>query len=321
MLQRTCLAAHSWSPYRACREGPLDVRELRCPAAWPRGLTRSCLRVSRVSDPWRLCQAIRTRLRASRGPRETAFAPRTSVFPERAEAQRVTQIRFDFVARFAAARDGATPLRQTRLMAAKKNKLATQVRCWWSGEDPQMVRYHDTEWGVPVHDDRMLFEFLTLEGAQAGLSWSTILRKREAYKKAFAEFDVERVARFTEKKLASLMLDPGIVRNRLKLGSTVKNARAFLRVQEEFGSFSAYQWRFVDGTPLQNAVRTRKDIVARTEISDALSKDLKKRGFSFVGSTIMYAHMQAVGMVNDHWVECFRHAKLAGKMTKRRTKR
>ncbi len=181
-----------------------------------------------------------------------------------------------------------------------------------------MTEYHDREWGVPVHDDRTLFEFLTLEGAQAGLSWSTILRKREAYRQAFADFDVERVARFTPVRIERLMLDPGIVRNRLKLESTVKNARAFLRVQEELGSFAKYQWRFVDGAPLQNRVRARGDVPARTAISDALSKDLKKRGFSFVGSTIMYAHMQAVGMVNDHWVECFRSSKLSGKMTKRR---
>jgi DNA-3-methyladenine glycosylase I len=172
-----------------------------------------------------------------------------------------------------------------------------------------------------VYDDRVLFEFLTLEGAQAGLSWSTILRKREAYRKAFANFDVQSVARFTPRQVERLMLDPGIVRNRLKLQSTVSNARAFLRVQEEFGSFSDYQWRFVEGTPIQNNVRTRSAVPARTAISDAFSKDLKKRGFSFVGSTIIYAHMQAVGMVNDHWVECFRSAKLAVKMTKRRIKR
>ncbi len=178
-----------------------------------------------------------------------------------------------------------------------------------------MIEYHDTEWGVPVHDDQKLFEFLVLEGAQAGLSWSTILRKREGYRRAFANFEVERVARFTPAKLARLMLDAGIVRNRLKLESAVKNARAFLAVQREFGSFSAYQWGFVNGAPLQGRIRTRKDIVPRTSVSDAFSKDLKKRGFNFVGSTIIYAHMQAVGMVNDHQLECFRHAKLAGKTT------
>jgi len=183
-----------------------------------------------------------------------------------------------------------------------------------------MIAYHDSEWGVPVHDDRVLFEFLTLEGAQAGLSWLTVLRKRAAYRAAFADFDVQRVARFTPQRIERLMQDPGIVRNRLKLESTVKNARAFLKVQEEFGSFAGYQWRFVDGAPLQNAVRARKDVPARTAISDTFSKDLKKRGFSFVGSTIIYAHMQAVGMVNDHWLACFRAKKLAGKVTRPRTK-
>jgi DNA-3-methyladenine glycosylase I len=159
---------------------------------------------------------------------------------------------------------------------------------------------------------------LTLEGAQAGLSWLTVLRKREAYRAAFAAFDVQRVARFTPPQIERLMLDPGIVRNRLKIESTVKNARAFQEVQAKFGSFAAYQWRFVDGVPLQNAVRKRADIPARTAISDAFSKDLKKRGFSFVGSTIIYAHMQAVGMVNDHWLECFRALKLSGKKPRAR---
>jgi DNA-3-methyladenine glycosylase I len=196
-----------------------------------------------------------------------------------------------------------------------------KLRCWWCGDDPQMVEYHDEEWGVPVHDDRVLFEFLTLEGAQAGLSWSTILRKREAYRKAFAGFDVQRVARFSPQKIETLMLDSAIVRNRLKLESTVKNARAFLRVQEEFGSFSEYQWRFVGGAPVQNGVQARSAVPARTAISDAFSKDLKQRGFGFVGSTIIYAHMQAVGMVNDHWVLCFRSKTLAKKMTKRRIPR
>jgi len=205
-------------------------------------------------------------------------------------------------------------------MATNKTATAARKRCWWTGDDPLMIAYHDTEWGVPVHDDRVLFEFLTLEGAQAGLSWLTVLRKREAYRAAFAEFDVERVARFTPQRIERLMQDAGIVRNRLKLESTVKNARAFLKVQEEFGSFAKYQWRFVDGVPLQSTVRVRKDIPARTSVSDTFSKDLKKRGFSFVGSTIMYAHMQAVGMVNDHWLDCFRSAKLAGKLTKPRAK-
>jgi DNA-3-methyladenine glycosylase I len=204
------------------------------------------------------------------------------------------------------------------MVARKTSASARKVRCWWSGDDPLMIAYHDTEWGVPVHDDRVLFEFLTLEGAQAGLSWLTVLRKREAYRAAFADFDVQRVARFDSQRLERLMQDPGIVRNRLKLASTVKNARAFIEVQEEFGSFSAYQWRFVDGVPVQNEVRVRQDVPARTEVSDAFSKDLKKRGFSFVGSTIMYAHMQAVGMVNDHWLDCFRSPKLAGKVKKPR---
>jgi len=206
-------------------------------------------------------------------------------------------------------------------MAARKTTATRKVRCWWCGDDPLLIAYHDTEWGVPVHDDRVLFEFLTLEGAQAGLSWLTVLRKREAYRAAFSNFDVQSVARFTPQRIERLMQDPGIVRNRLKLESTVKNARAFLKVQAEFGSFAAYQWRFVDGVPLQSAVRARRDVPARTAVSDALSKDLKKRGFSFVGSTIMYAHMQAVGMVNDHWLDCFRSAKLAKKLGKPRAPR
>lgn len=181
------------------------------------------------------------------------------------------------------------------------------VRCAWCGTDPLYVAYHDTEWGVPVHDDRKLFEFLILEGAQAGLSWITILRKREAYREAFAEFEPEKVARFTERKIESLLLNPGIVRNRLKVGSAVSNARAFLELQEEFGSFDAYQWRFVDGQPIRHQYRTLREIPPTSKESDAFSRDLKKRGFRFVGSTIMYAHMQAVGMVNDHVLGCFRH--------------
>jgi DNA-3-methyladenine glycosylase I len=164
---------------------------------------------------------------------------------------------------------------------------------------------------VPVHDDRVLFEFLVLEGAQAGLSWITILRKRDNYRRAFDGFDPEKVARYGAPKVRALLGDAGIVRNRLKVESTIGNARAFLEVQEEFGSFAAYQWRFVDGEPLQNRRRTLKDIPPRTEVSDALSKDLKKRGFRFVGSTIVYAHMQAVGMVNDHVDACFRKAECA----------
>jgi DNA-3-methyladenine glycosylase I len=182
-------------------------------------------------------------------------------------------------------------------------------RCPWAQGELDVV-YHDEEWGVPVHDDRRLFEFLTLEGAQAGLSWSTILKKREHYRAAFAEFDPARVARFNPQKQQRLLQNPGIVRNRLKIASTIDNARAFLAVQAEFGSFDAYLWGFVDGRPIQNSWRTTSEVPASTPVSDALSKDLKRRGFRFVGSTICYAFMQAVGMVNDHLVTCPRHAAL-----------
>jgi DNA-3-methyladenine glycosylase I len=185
-------------------------------------------------------------------------------------------------------------------------------RCAWAGTDPLYQVYHDREWGVPVHDDRLLFEFLTLEGAQAGLSWITILRKRAAYQAAFAGFDPEIVARFDEARVAELMANAGIVRNRLKVASTISNAQAFLKVQEEFGSFAAYQWRFVDGAPIRNAWRSITEVPASTPVSDALSRDLKKRGFRFVGTTICYAHMQAVGMVNDHTVDCFRWQEVGG---------
>lgn len=185
------------------------------------------------------------------------------------------------------------------------------TRCGWAGTDPLYVAYHDEEWGVPVHDDRALFEFLVLEGAQAGLAWITILRKREGYRRAFEGFEPSRVARFDEGKVERLLADPGIVRNRLKVRSAVSNARAFLEVQEEFGSFDAYQWGFVGGRPIRNRFATLAELPPRTEISDALSEDLKKRGFRFVGSTIVYAHMQAVGMVNDHLVSCFRHREVA----------
>ena len=174
-----------------------------------------------------------------------------------------------------------------------------------------MLDYHDREWGVPVHDDRTHFEFLLLEGAQAGLSWSTILRKREAYRRAFSEFDPHKVARYTEKKIQSLVADPGIVRNRMKIEAAVKNARAFLAIQEEFGSFDAYCWPFVGGKPLLNRRKLSREIPATSPESDAFSKDLKRRGFGFVGSTIIYAHMQAVGMVNDHLVDCFRYRQVA----------
>lgn len=189
-------------------------------------------------------------------------------------------------------------------------KATERIRCAWaSGE--QMIRYHDEEWGVPVHDDRMLFEFLILEGAQAGLSWSTILNKRENYRRAFDHFDPVRVARYERKKVRQLLADSGIVRNKLKIASTIANAKAFLLVQEEFGSFDRYIWQFVGGKPRVNAIRSMKQIQARTPESDAMSKDLKKRGFNFVGSTICYAFMQAVGMVNDHLVDCFRYKVLA----------
>jgi DNA-3-methyladenine glycosylase I len=174
-----------------------------------------------------------------------------------------------------------------------------------------MLEYHDREWGVPVHDDRKHFEFLVLEAAQAGLSWSIVLRKREAYRRAFSGFDPHKVARYTEKKLQSLVADPGIVRNRMKIEAAVKNARAFLAVQDEFGSFDAYCWRFVDGRPLVGRRTRTGEIPATSAESDAFSKDLKRRGFSFVGSTIIYAHMQAIGMVNDHLVQCFRYRQVS----------
>jgi DNA-3-methyladenine glycosylase I len=179
-------------------------------------------------------------------------------------------------------------------------------RCSWCGTDPLYCRYHDTEWGVPVHNDRRLFEMLILEGAQAGLSWITILRKRPAYRRAFDRFDARKIARYDANKLRALLADPGIVRNRLKIQGTVKNARAFLAVQKEFRSFDAYIWRFVGGQPRVNRPRGLKDLLPRTAESDAMSADLKRRGFTFVGSTICYAFMQAVGMVDDHAATCFR---------------
>jgi DNA-3-methyladenine glycosylase I len=183
-----------------------------------------------------------------------------------------------------------------------------RARCHWAPpDDPVYVAYHDKEWGVPLHDERLLFEFLILEGAQAGLSWSTILHKRDNYRRAFHRFDPKKVARYTRKDVARLMKDAGIVRNRLKIESAISNAQAFLAVQKEFGSFDEYIWSFVGGKPLLNRWRSRGQVPARTEISDAMSKDLKKRGFRFVGSTICYAFMQATGMVNDHGLHCFRH--------------
>ena len=180
------------------------------------------------------------------------------------------------------------------------------TRCTWA-QSEQMIAYHDTEWGVPQHDDRVLFEFLILEGAQAGLSWSTILNKRDNYRKAFANFDPKKVAKFDAKKQRALLKNPGIVRNKLKVAAAVTNAKAFLEVQREFGSFDKYIWQFVGGKPIVNPLKSIQQAPARTNESDAMSKDLLKRGFKFVGSTICYAFMQAVGMVNDHTVDCFRH--------------
>ena len=190
--------------------------------------------------------------------------------------------------------------------------MDTKKRCDWVPLDnPLYVKYHDEEWGVPVHDDRLLFEFLVLEGAQAGLSWLTVLRKRENYRKAFDGFDPEKVARYDEKKIETLLLDPGIIRNRLKIQSAVTNARAFLDVRAEFGSFNAYIWNFTEGKPVINQWKSLKELPAKTTLSDTVSKELKKRGFKFVGSTIIYAHMQATGMVNDHTVDCFRYKSLS----------
>ena len=182
-----------------------------------------------------------------------------------------------------------------------------KTRCSWAGTDPLYVAYHDEQWGVPEHDDRKLFEMLLLEGAQAGLAWITILRKREGYRRAFAGFDPVKVARFDAKRIERLLADDGIVRNRLKVAAAVTNAQAFLRVRKEFGSFDAYLWRFVDGRPIQHRFQALSEIPATSPESDALSRDLKRRGFKFVGSTIVYAYMQAIGMVNDHVVDCFRH--------------
>ena len=186
-------------------------------------------------------------------------------------------------------------------------KTSSVRRCPWAGTDPLYIRYHDREWGVPVHTDRKLFEMLILEGAQAGLSWITILRKRAHYRKVFDRFDPGKIARYDRKKIARLLADPGIVRNRLKIRAAIANARAFLAVQEEFGSFDAYIWQFVGGKPLVNGRRSMKELPARTAESDAMSKDLKRRGFTFVGSTICYAFMQATGMVNDHLRNCHRY--------------
>jgi len=185
-------------------------------------------------------------------------------------------------------------------------------RCWWCGDDELYRQYHDLEWGVPVHDERELFEFLCLEGAQAGLSWITILRKREHYRLVFDNFDADKIARYTDDKIAALLQDPGIVRNRLKVNGFVKNARACLELRDQGMTLNDYLWGFVDGQPLQNKRKSMGDVPATTPISDAMAKDLKKRGFTFVGSTICYAFMQAAGLVNDHLAECFRHQQLKG---------
>ena len=193
-------------------------------------------------------------------------------------------------------------------MATGSNKLK---RCGWCGEDPLYVDYHDNEWGTPLHDERLLFEFLCLEGAQAGLSWITILKKRENYRKAFDNFSAEKIARYSDKRVQKLLQNPGIVRNRLKVNGFVKNARAYMDMREQDLTLDGYLWDFVDGAPLQNRFRSLSKVPANTPLSNRISKDLKKRGFTFVGSTIVYAFMQAAGMVNDHIVSCYRHRELS----------
>ncbi|MDB9528706.1 DNA-3-methyladenine glycosylase I [Oscillatoria sp. CS-180] len=193
------------------------------------------------------------------------------------------------------------------------NPASDPVRCGWVHDDPVEIAYHDNEWGVPLHDDQTLFEFMVLDAFQAGLSWITILRKRDNFRKAFDQFDPKVIAQYDAAKHEALLTDAGIIRNRLKIAAATTNAQAFLKVQEEFGSFDTYLWGWVDGKPIQNQWVTLEEVPARTELSDAISKDLKKRGFKFVGSVICYAFMQAIGMVNDHTVDCFRHAELAQK--------
>jgi DNA-3-methyladenine glycosylase I len=202
---------------------------------------------------------------------------------------------------------GVTPVHVEQSSTIAMN--STPIRCPWATNDLS-IRYHDEEWGTPVHDDRRLFEFLILEGAQAGLSWDTILKKRENYRAAFDNFDPKKIARYNRRKIQSLMNNPGIIRNRLKIASAIKNAKAFLKVQDEFGSFEAYIWQFTASSPIVNTRRSMKQVPARSPESDAMSKALKKRGFSFVGTTICYAFMQAVGMVNDHLIGCFRYSQL-----------
>lgn len=188
--------------------------------------------------------------------------------------------------------------------------MSDKKRCAWVGSDPLYVQYHDQEWGVPVYDDQKLFEFLILEGAQAGLSWLTILKRREGYRQAFANFDPQKVAKFSEKDIANLLNNPAVIRNKLKIRSAVNNAQKFLQIQKEFGSFSNYQWQFVDNKPVQNKWAKNEQVPAVTKQAENFSKDLKRRGFNFVGPTIIYAHMQAVGMVNDHTIDCFRYGQV-----------
>ena len=185
-----------------------------------------------------------------------------------------------------------------------------KTRCSWCGQDPLYIKYHDREWGVPVHSDRKLFEFLVLEGAQAGLSWITVLHRRTAYQEAFDQFDFSKIANYKERKVKSLLKNTGIIRNQLKVRSAINNAAAFIKVREEYGTFNKYIWQFVDGTPVINKFKTVKQIPANTPLSDQVSKDLKQKGFTFIGSTICYAYMQAIGMVNDHIVRCFRYNEL-----------
>lgn len=190
-----------------------------------------------------------------------------------------------------------------------KKEIKSKQRCHWANSSEMMIKYHDTEWGVPAHSNRQHFEFLILEGAQAGLSWATILKRRSGYKKAFANFDPKKVSKFTKARINKILKDPGVIRHRLKIESVVHNAKLFLEIQKEFGSFDKYAWKFVNHKQIQNKNKSLKDFKATTRESDAFSKDLKKRGFKFVGSTVIYAHMQAVGMVNDHLVQCFRYKK------------
>lgn len=185
--------------------------------------------------------------------------------------------------------------------------ILEKVRCEWAMINEEEMKYHDQEWGVPIHDDQKLFELLILEGMQAGLSWDCILKKRENFRKAFDFFDVEKVSKYDQNKIDSLLLDKGIIRNRLKINGSVKNAKAFLQIQEEFSSFDTYFWAFVNGTPVKNTWKSHKEVPATTKLSDIISKDLKKRGFTFVGSTIVYAYMQSAGLVNDHTIDCFRY--------------